>query len=94
MEDTIEKIEVHNAEATEPSETITEKEQIENIVTCINTCKREKMSPEASYQALDATLILYGEEDNYEVGVWQDGSTISFVYDATIIESAFDPFSL
>ncbi|MGG1593899.1 hypothetical protein [Terribacillus saccharophilus] len=94
IEDTIEKIEVYDAEATEPSETITEKGQVESIVTCINTCKREEMSPEASYQAIDATLILYGEEENYEVGVWQGGSTVSFVYDATIIESEFEPFSL
>lgn len=90
--DTIEKIAVYNAEAAEPSETMTDKGQIENIVKCMNTCKREEMSPEASYQALDATLILYGEEENYEVGVWQDGSTVSFVYDATIIESELEPF--
>lgn len=94
IEDTIEKIEVYEAEAAEPSETITDKKQIENILECINTCKREEMSPEASYSALDATLTLYGEEDDYEVGIWQGGSMVSFVYDGTIIGSEFEPFSL
>lgn len=94
MEDTIEKIEVYDTEATVPSETITDTEQVEYILECINTCKREEMSPEATYQALDASLILYGEEDNYEVGIWQGDSTVKFVYDATIIESELEPFPL
>lgn len=94
IEDTIKKIEVYDAQATEVSETITDIDRIENILECINTCKREEMSPEASYSALDVTLILYGEEDNYEVGVWQGGSTVSFMYDATIIDSELEPFSL
>ena len=94
IEDTIKKIEVYDAEATEVSETITDSDRVENILECINTCKREEMSPEASYSALDVTLILYGEEDNYEVGVWQGGSTVSFVYDATIIDSELEPFPL
>ncbi|MEC0304046.1 hypothetical protein [Terribacillus saccharophilus] len=94
IEDTIKKIEVYDAQATEVSETITDIDRVKNILECINTCKREEMSPEASYSALDVTLILYGEEDNYEVGVWQGGSTVSFVYDATIIDSELEPFPL
>lgn len=94
IDDTIEKIEVYDAEATEPSETITDKGQVENIMKCMNTCKREEMSPEASYSAFNATLILYGEKDDYEVGVWQNGSTVSFVYNTTIIDSEFEPFPL
>lgn len=94
IEDTIRQIEVYAPEATKSSVTVTDKERIDYIPICINTCKREEMSPEASYQALDATLILYGAEENYEVGVWQDGSTVSFVYDGTIIGSEFEPFPL
>ncbi|PAE15927.1 hypothetical protein CHH91_09775 [Virgibacillus sp. 7505] len=94
IEDTIRQIEVYAPEATKSSVTVTDKERIDSILKCINTCKREEMSPEASYQALDATLILYGAEDNYEVGVWQEGSTVSFVYDGTIIGSEFEPFPL
>lgn len=94
IEDNIGQIEVYAPEATKSSVTVTDKERIDYILKCINTCKRDEMNPEASYSALDGTLILYGEEDDYEIGIWQGGSTVSFVYDGAIIGSEFEPFPL
>ncbi|WP_366248777.1 hypothetical protein [Terribacillus aidingensis] len=94
IEDTIRQIEVYVPEATNSSVTVTDKERVDYILKCINTCKRDEMRPEASYSAFDATVILYGEEDDYEIGIWQGGSTVSFVYDGTIIDSVFEPFPL
>ncbi|PAD37764.1 hypothetical protein [Terribacillus sp. 7520-G] len=92
IKDKIERIEVYKAEAAEPSETITDKGYIEGLLKCINECEREEMSQEASYAAADVNLILYGEKADYEVGVWQQAGTVSFVYDAAIIDSDLEPF--
>lgn len=95
IEDEIERIEVYEAGASAASQTITDKEMVENILECMNnTCDREEMSPVASYSAVDGNLILFGANDNYEVGIYQGSGTVGFVYDGTIIDSELDPFPL
>ncbi|WP_077305172.1 hypothetical protein [Terribacillus halophilus] len=93
IEDKIDRIEVYQAGASAASQTITDKDMIEDILECMNTtCDREEMSEVASYAAVDGSLLFFGTNDKYEVGIYQDRGTVSFVYDGTIIDSEFEPF--
>ncbi|PAD21471.1 hypothetical protein [Terribacillus saccharophilus] len=94
IEEKIERIEVYDAKSTDPSTTITDQVQIKEIVECINECEREEMHETASYAAVDVTLIMYSNNDDYEVGVYQGDGNVSFVYDATIIDSELEPFPM
>lgn len=94
MDDKIGRIEVYDANAAEPSVTITDKNQVKDILECINECERKKMHETASYAGFDATLILYGNENEYEVGIWQGGRAVSFVYGEMIIISNLESFPL
>ncbi|SDC89782.1 hypothetical protein SAMN05421663_10517 [Terribacillus halophilus] len=94
IEDKINRIEVYDADAAEPSATITDKNQVEDILECINECERKEMHETASYASFDETLILYGNENEYEVGIWQGGGAVSFVYGGMIITGNLESFLL
>ncbi|QXE02250.1 hypothetical protein [Terribacillus sp. DMT04] len=94
IEDKIKRIEVYPAGASSASQTITNKDTVENILECMNkTCGREEMSEVASYADVDGRLILSGASNTYEVGIYQGSGTVDFVYDGTIMDSEMKPFS-
>jgi hypothetical protein len=92
IKDKIERIEVHQAEASAASQTITDKDTVETILECMNkTCAREEMSPQASYAAVDGKLILFGASDTYEVGIYQGSGTVGFVTMAPLFIANLNP---
>ncbi|MFP7494634.1 hypothetical protein SFC66_12665 [Terribacillus saccharophilus] len=94
IEDSIERIEVYDAESTTPANTISDADQIDDILDCINACEREELVETALFTSIDVTLILYGKEEDYNVGVMQSDGAVRFTYDNNIISSAFEPFAL